>query len=156
MPLAREQLRYSTAELLAREQQLIDRATRPASQPAPRAGDDAIAAAVTRRPSLSGEQQQMIEHVCRSPRRVVIVAGKAGTGKTFGLAAARDAWQQAGHPVLGVAVARRAARELSSGAGIHATSTAALLHDLRNGRTLPKSCVLVVDEAGMAPTRQLS
>jgi conjugative relaxase-like TrwC/TraI family protein len=156
MPLAREQLRYCTPELLAREQQLIDRATARPERPAPRAGDDAIAAAVGRRPSLSGEQQQMVEHVCRSPKRVVVVAGKAGTGKTFALSAAREAWQQAGHPVLGVAVARRAARELTAGAGIQATSTAALLHDLRNGRPLPKSCVLVVDEAGMAPTRQLS
>jgi len=156
MPLAREQLRYSTPELLAREQQLIDRATARPEPPTPQAGAGAIAAAVTRRPSLSREQQQMVDHVCRAPKRVVIVAGKAGSGKTFALAAAREAWQQAGHPVLGVAVARRAARELTSGAGIEATSTAALLHDLRNGRPLPKSCVLVVDEAGMASTRQLS
>jgi len=156
LPLAREQLRYSTPELLAREQHLIDRATTPPAQPAPQTDSQNVAAAVTRRPSLTGEQQQMIEHVCRSPARVVVVAGKAGTGKTFALAAAREAWQQAGHPVLGVAVARRAARELSSGAGIKATSTAALLHDLRNGKPLPPSCVLVVDEAGMAPTRQLA
>ena len=113
-------------------------------------------AAIGRRPTLSGEQQQMVEHVCRSPARVVVVAGKAGTGKTFALAAAREAWQQAGHPVLGVAVARRAARELTAGAGIEATSTAALLHDVHNGRPLPKGCVLVVDEAGMVATRQLA
>ena len=98
----------------------------------------------------------MVEHVCRSPARVVVVAGKAGTGKTFALAAAREAWQQAGHPVLGVAVARRAARELTAGAGIEATSTAALVHDVHNGRPLPKGCVLVVDEAGMVATRQLA
>jgi conjugative relaxase-like TrwC/TraI family protein len=156
MPLARDQLRYSTPELLAREQQIIERATTPVAAPVPRAGDDAIAAAVARRPTLSGEQQQMVERVCDSRARVVIVAGKAGTGKTFALAAAREAWQQDGHPVLGVAVARRAARELTAGAGIQATSTAALLHDLRNALPLPKSCVLVVDEAGMVATRQLS
>jgi conjugative relaxase-like TrwC/TraI family protein len=155
MPLAREQLRYSTPELLAREQQLIERATRPVAESVPRAGDDAIAAAVAQRPTLSGEQRLMVEHVCSSRARVVIVAGKAGTGKTFALAAAREAWQQDGHPVLGVAVARRAARELTTGAGIEATSTAALLHDLRSERPLPKSCVLVVDEAGMVATRQL-
>ncbi len=68
MPLAREQLRYSTPELLAREQQLIDGATVRPDRPAPQAGDDAIAAAVARRPSLSGEQQEMVDHVCRSPR----------------------------------------------------------------------------------------
>jgi conjugative relaxase-like TrwC/TraI family protein len=156
LPLAREQLRYSTPELLSREQQLIDRATILPTAPTPQVAPTEITAAITRRSTLSGEQQQMVGHVCRSPNRVVVVAGKAGTGKTFALAAAREAWQQAGHPVLGVAVARRAARELTSGAGIEATSTAALVHDLHTGKPLPTSCVLVVDEAGMAPTRQLA
>lgn len=38
--------------------------------------------------------------------------GKAGTGKTYALDAARDAWLSAGIPVTGVAQAARAALEL--------------------------------------------
>ena len=54
--------------------------------------------------------------------------------------------------MLGAAVARRAACELRDGAGIQSTSVAALLA----GPELPRNVVLVVDEAGMIGTRQLS
>jgi ATP-dependent exoDNAse (exonuclease V) alpha subunit len=97
----------------------------------------------------------MVERLCLGGDGVSVVVGKAGTGKTFALAAAREAWQAAGYPVLGVAVARRAARELEHDAGIQSTSVAALLGDIDN-RALPERCVLVVDEAGMVPTRQLA
>jgi len=100
----------------------------------------------------------MVEHLCRGGDAVSVVVCKAGTGKTFALGAARDGWQSAGLPVLGVAVARRAARELEQDAGIASTSVAALLRDLksRGSSALPERCVLVVDEAGMVPTRQLA
>ena len=83
---------------------------------------------------------------------VAVVAGRAGTGKTFALAAAREAWEATGAPVLGAAVARRAARELETDAGIPSTSVAALLA----GGALPPYVLLVVDEAGMVGTRQLA
>jgi ATP-dependent exoDNAse (exonuclease V) alpha subunit len=86
-----------------------------------------------------------------------VVIGQAGTGKTFALAAAREAWDATGVPVLGAAVARRAARELADGAGIASTSVAALLARLSSGKeALPHGGVLVVDEAGMLPTRALA
>ena len=74
----------------------------------------------------------MVERLCLDGDGVSVVVGKAGTGKTFALAAAREAWQAAGLPVLGVAVARRAARELEQDAGIASTSVAALLGDLES------------------------
>ncbi len=97
----------------------------------------------------------MVRRLCLSGDRVSIVVGKAGTGKTYGLAAAREAWQVSGRPVLGVAVARRAANQLQADAGIAATSVAALLAGLDRGG-LPDGAVLVVDEAGMVATRQLA
>jgi hypothetical protein len=155
LPLAREELRYSTTELLAREQQLV--ATAASSEPvAPTAAERDVRRAIRSRLSLAAEQRRMIEELCLDRRRVAVVAGKAGTGKTFALAAAREAWQTGGHPVLGVAVARRAARELETGAGIQSTSVAALVQDLVRGHRLPHECVLVLDEAGMAPTRDLA
>lgn len=54
-------------------------------------------------------------------------------------------------------MARRAARELSDGAGIPSTSIAALLRRLRLGADpLARGSVLVIDEAGMLGTRQLA
>ena len=136
--LAREQLRYSTP-----------RVARPgAAAHRPRHHPANLADAVRRRGGrLSGHQPTADPfrraaadgrarlQISRASRRR---GRQSRDGKTFALAAAREAWQQAGHPVLGVAVARRAARELTAGAGIEATSTAALVHDVHNGRPLPK------------------
>jgi ATP-dependent exoDNAse (exonuclease V) alpha subunit len=98
----------------------------------------------------------MVERLTLDGERVVVVIGQAGTGKTFALAAAREAWEACGTPIVGAAVARRAARELVDGAGIESTSVAALRSRLRAGERLPSGVVLVVDEAGMLPTRDIA
>jgi hypothetical protein len=90
---------------------------------------------------------------------VEVVVGKAGTGKTYALNAAREAWEASGVRVTGVALAARAALELETSAGIRTTTLARLLHrldDHRHGSPLPPGSVLVVDEAGMIGTRQLA
>ena len=89
---------------------------------------------------------------------VAVVIGQAGTGKTYALAAAREAWEGSGYRVIGAALARRAAIELEDGAGIDSRSVAALLEGLRTRpwRALPRRSVLVIDEAGMVPTRALA
>jgi conjugative relaxase-like TrwC/TraI family protein len=158
MPVAAEERVYSTPELLALEQRLVEHARDARNAGVGIAHDRAVRAAVTARRTLSGEQKAMVEGLCRGGDGVSVVVGKAGTGKTFALAAAREAWQAAGLPVLGVAVARRAARELEHDAGIHSTSVAALLGDVRRRgpAALPRQCILVVDEAGMVATRQLA
>jgi conjugative relaxase-like TrwC/TraI family protein len=157
MPVAVEALRYSTPAHLALEQRLVGRIVASRDAGAGTADEGDVARTLAARPSLSSEQRAVVERLCLDGDRVAIVAGKAGTGKTYALGAAREAWQDAGHPVLGVAVARRAAAELRDGAGIESTSAAALLAALgRDGERLPERCVLVVDEAGMVPTRQLS
>jgi ATP-dependent exoDNAse (exonuclease V) alpha subunit len=99
----------------------------------------------------------MVKRLVGDGDRVAIVVGPAGTGKTVALAAAKEAWEASGIAVEGVAVARRAARELSHSAGIPSTSVTAMLRRLRLGADpLPRGSVLVVDEAGMLATRQLA
>jgi conjugative relaxase-like TrwC/TraI family protein len=150
VPVAIEERRYSTPELLALEQRLVDRVRRSAHR-----GPTAVVGvetAIASRPSLSDEQCAMVQHLCERPDLVAVVTGKAGTGKTYALGAAREAWEKAGLPVRGAAVANRAARELEDDAGIPSTSVAALLA----GPELPRHVVLVVDEGGMIGTRQLS
>ena len=156
LPAGAVRLRYSTPEHLALERELVDRALAAVGSGAGMADAAVVEAVVAARPTLSSGQRRVIETLCLGGDGVAVVAGKAGAGKTFALGAAREAWQEAGYPVLGVAVARRAANELTEGAGIQSTSVAALVNDLQGGSRLPDRCVLVVDEAGMLATRQLA
>ncbi|HWM12584.1 MAG TPA: MobF family relaxase [Solirubrobacteraceae bacterium] len=157
LPVLRDELRYSTPELLAVEQRLVGAVERGRNAGAGVADRDAVAAAERARPGLAGEQREMVRRLCLDGAAVDVVAGKAGTGKTFALAAAREAWEASGFPVLGAAVARRAARELQDDSRIASTSVAALLAALRaRPDELPARAVLVIDEAGMVPTRQLA
>ena len=145
MPAGAERLRYSTSEHLALERRVVEHAVEAREAEAGTASRAAVDAALAARPTLSAEQRRVIESLCLDGHGVAVVAGRAGTGKTFALGAAREAWQDAGYPVLGVAIARRAAGELQEGAGISSTSVAALLGDLNRGGRLPARSVLVVD-----------
>ena len=113
--------------------------------------------ALARRPTITGEQEAMVRRLTLDGDGVAVVLGQAGSGKTFALAAAREAWEASGQVVIGAAVARRAAGQLEDSSGIPSTSVAALLAELDGRpRGLPRRAVLVVDEAGMIPTRQLA
>jgi conjugative relaxase-like TrwC/TraI family protein len=158
IPATADERPHSTPELLAVERRLIDGAVDRRDARVGIASRPAVTAAIERRPTLSAEQATMVRRLTGEGDGVQVVTGKAGTGKTFALDAAREAWQAEGHTVLGAAVARRAARELEDGAGIESTSLAALLQDLRAGgrHGLPPRAVVVIDEASMAGTRQLA
>ena len=122
-----------------------------------------VASVIARRPTLADEQADLVRRLTHEGDGVAVVVGKAGTGKTFALDAAREVWQSAGATVTGVALAARAATELQDSAGIPSTTLARLLGDLsredRDGTPGPLRRgrhVLVVDEAGMVGTRQLA
>lgn len=150
--------RYSTVELLSVEQQVVREALASARAGAGVATEGAVDAAVADRPTIGREQAVMVRRLCGEGAGIQVVVGPPGTGKTFALAAAREAWESSGYRVLGAAVARRAAVELTSAAGIEATSVAALLADLRQAPVgvLDDRTVVVVDEAAMLGTRPLA
>jgi Ti-type conjugative transfer relaxase TraA len=153
-----DEARYTTPGLLLTEQRAVDRARarlhEGAGAVAPATGECAVG-----RRSLSGEQAQMVRQLTASGHGVEVVVGRAGTGKTYALDAAREAWSCAGYQVRGVALAARAALELEDSAGIASTTVAALLariDDPKPGSPLAPGSVLVVDEAGMVGTRALA
>lgn len=151
---------YSTAELLEIETRLIDSAARRAATSRAAAVDGHIVARVlAARASLTDEQAAMVGSLTTSGAPVEVVVGRAGTGKTFALDAARAAWEAAGCHVIGTALAARAAAELEAGSGIASTTIDRLLADLdRPGplSALPPQSVIVVDEAAMVGTRKLA
>ena len=155
LPVDREEFRYTTAELLATERRVISAVEDRRDVGAGRADRQHVDGVMAARPTLSGEQREMVRSLLLDGARIAVVAGHAGTGKTFALAVAREAWAAAGYEILGAAVARRAALELQADAGIPSRSVTALLASLRR-RPLPPCAVVVLDEASMVGTRQLA
>lgn len=158
VPVDPGESRYTTKGLLLTEQRAINHSLDRHDDRVGIARPPMLQRALARR-SLTDEQAQMVRRLTGSGAGVEVVVGKAGTGKTYALDAARDAWEASGVQVTGVALAARAALELQASAGIRSTTLARLLgqvDDCRDGSPLQPGSVLVVDEAGMVGTRQLA
>ncbi|WP_142627758.1 Ti-type conjugative transfer relaxase TraA [Rhizobium sp. P007] len=105
---------------------------------------------------LSAEQRQAIEHIT-GRERIAAVVGFAGAGKSTMLAAAREAWEAHGYQVHGAALAGKAAEGLEESSGIESRTLASWSYSWDHGRDLiGSSDVFVIDEAGMAGSRQLA
>ena len=106
--------------------------------------------------TLSDEQQAMVTALTRDGHHIDAVVGVAGSGKTYALAVAHRLWADAGYDVLGAAISKQAATQLQADTGITSgTLDSLLLHLDRPGAHLQAGSVVVVDEAGMVPTRKL-
>jgi len=153
LPLAAN--RYTTREMLQIERGALTRAKRLADDATYPVDVNATAAALKRR-SLSEEQRTALEHLTAAPR-LSVLEGLAGTGKSYLLGAAREAWEAGGHEVRGAALAGKAAKGLQKGSGIRAQTLHSLLNDIKQGRDrLTDRTVLVIDEAGMIGSRQFA
>ena len=106
---------------------------------------------------LSLEQQLALRHVTEGRGRFAVVEGWAGTGKSYLLAAAREAWTSQGLRVVGGALSGRAAAGLGESSGISESRTlASWEHAWKRGEArLGRQDVLVVDEASLVGTRQM-
>jgi conjugative relaxase-like TrwC/TraI family protein len=157
IPARTDEVRWTTPEMLELEARIVASALRRRSTAVGVATSVAVDAAVAIRPSLSDEQQAMIRAICGSGDGIEVVEGAAGAGKTFALAAARQAWEASGYRVLGCALAARAARQLQDDAGIPAATIDRLLGDLDrpDDSGLDSRTIVVADEAAMVGTRKL-
>ncbi len=155
----RDQERFTSREMIAVEERL-HRATEAMAghdqhRVDARARDAALAQAEARGLVLSGEQRAALEHVTDG-RGMSVVIGYAGTGKSAMLGVAREAWEEAGYRVQGLALSGIAAENLESGSGIASRTIASLEHQWSRDRDgLGPRDVVVIDEAGMIGTRQM-
>ncbi len=106
------------------------------------------------------QQRQMVEALTQGGESIAAVAGVAGAGKTYALAAAHEAWRAEGHTVYGACASWQAADVLTAATGIPTQSIASRLVEWdeaasRGHLALPSGAILVVDEAGMVETRDL-
>ncbi len=146
--------RWSTLELLEAEHSLI--AAARSKREGPAADRDVVEAVTASRPTLSDDQSDLVLELTLSTRAIEVVRAPAGTGKTFAMDAAREAWDASEIEVAGAALSARAAVELHDQTGMRTTTIASLKHSLEHGYDLPDRSVLIVDEAGMVGTRDLA
>jgi len=148
--------RFTTTGMLAVERGLPADAERREGEGAGLADREVVDAVLGERAELSDEQTDAVRTLTGSGDGVQVLRAAAGTGKTYSLDAAQQAWTRSEIKTVGCALSARAARELEDEAGIDATTIGRLLGDLDRGCALDPGSVLVVDEAGMVGSRTLA
>jgi ATP-dependent exoDNAse (exonuclease V) alpha subunit len=152
-----EERRWSTPELLAVEQRLVATATDRIGEQTAVVSHDAVRAALAAHPTAGDDQQAVLRDVCQGGAGVAVVVGRAGTGKTFALGAARHGWQLDGYRSLACAPTGIATVSLEAEGFEEVATCDRLLADLDRGQErLDGRTVLVVDEAGMLGSRKLA
>lgn len=149
---------FSTAELLRHERAALGLAARTRRvRAAPVVSAATIEQVAQERAGVFGsDQAAMLRAVATSLDRVVCAVGHAGAGKTTALAGLADAFQRDGYVAIGAAPSGVAAANLGAETGIPTGTLHRLLAEARRRGGLPRRCLLVVDEAGMADTRTLT
>ncbi len=144
----------TTAELISCERRLIASAIGRADEGVAvvdRSLVDRTVASADR--PLTAEQTAAVHTVIAGGHGVSVVEALAGTGKTYTAGVLRQVYEHAGYRVIGVAPTGRAARELADEADVPARTLDRLLIDIEQlGDEIPTGGVVILDEAGMAPT----
>jgi len=143
--------RYTTQTALERERRIlrIEREGRHAITPV------AEAAIVRARPGstrLGEAQRAAVELIATTPNRVIGVQGYAGTGKSHLLDEARRIVEDHGYRVISLAPYAAQVRTLRE-LGVEAKTLASFL--AAREKDIDARTVLVIDEAGTVPTRQM-
>jgi hypothetical protein len=149
--------RYSTLELLTLERQLVDGATERAGEGCAVVRPEVVRQVLDRHASVGEDQVAMVRDLTQGGTGVAVVVGRAGSGKTWALGLAREAFELDGYQVVGTAPTGIATVGLAEEGFTDARTIDRLLLDLQGGRTeLDGRMVLVVDEAAMVATRKLA
>ena len=147
--------RFTTRDMLALEANLMNQARVLHGRLKHRVPKD-TQTPVLNRYSLSAEQAQAFQHLVK-PNDIHCVVGYAGTGKSYLLGAAKEAWEAQGYRVLGATLSGIAAENLAGSSGIESRTLASRFYQWDRGREhLTAKDILVVDEAGMIGSRQMA
>lgn len=146
---------YSSRALLAAEDRLLQRA---ANLTAPELDLDGIdeVGGVERR--LGAEQAEMLVRIGASGRRVDLLLGPAGAGKTTAMHALKTAWTKTygQGSVVGLAPSAVAAQILADDLDLACENTAKWLHEYDHGRaSFRKDQLVIIDEATLSGTLAL-
>ncbi|HEX8133307.1 MAG TPA: MobF family relaxase, partial [Actinomycetes bacterium] len=149
--------RYSTPELLALERQLVDGAVTRAEQRCAVVRPEMVRQVLDRHTTAGEDQAAMVRDLTQGGAGVAVVVGRAGSGKTWALGVAREAFELDGYQVHGCAPTGIATVGLAQEGFTDARTVDRLLLDLAHRKAeLDDRTVLVVDEAAMLATRKLA
>ncbi len=148
--------RYTTTELLTIEQRIINRAIAGIEADRWAVPDSQVDAALDADLSLTDGQRAMVRRFATSGNAIDVGVGAAGTGKTTVMSIIGDLASQTGTPVVGAALAARAAAGFETSTGISSTTITRFLWETKAAGGLPAGAIVVVDESGMVGTRQLA
>ena len=145
--------RFTTKTVRAQERQALADAAEVAAARTGRVSARAKAEALESR-ALRADQLAAFEHAIGAGG-LKIVEGRAGTGKSFTLAAIREAHERSGHEVIGLAPTNAVAQDLRGEDGFARAGTVhSELFRIKNGLTTwSRGTVVMVDEAAMLDSR---
>jgi hypothetical protein len=155
-PGVQHECRYSTTELLATEQRVIEQALAGVGAGRWTAPDRLIEARLRRHLHLTDWQREMVRRFATSSNTIDIGIGPAGSGKTAVMAVVGQLAALTGTPIVGGALAGRTAAGLQQATGIPSVTLTRLIGENRDKGGLPTGAIVVVDEASMVGTRQLA
>lgn len=98
---------------------------------------------------LNAEQSDALIYIVNGSD-ISAVVGRAGTGKSYMMRAAKHCWEASGYRVLGMAVSGIAAKGLEASSGISSSTIYSIKMQLVFGKLeIGANDILVMDEAGM-------
>jgi Ti-type conjugative transfer relaxase TraA len=151
---------YTTRAMLRVELNLIKAAEKLSTQKTHNVQEKIVEGAIDRHNEklakyggLSLDQQAAIRQMLSSDQ-ISCVVGFAGAGKTTCLDAAREAWEESGYKIVGLAPTGKAARNME-GCSISSMTIHKFLLTQEQGRErVSARTILVLDEGGMVDSRR--
>ncbi|WP_051613694.1 MobF family relaxase [Rhodococcus sp. UNC23MFCrub1.1] len=157
--------RYSSAAVLDAEQRLIAAAhtqtvftVSAEAFDGARARREALETTRTGTPFVFNDGQlDMARRLATAETLVSVGIGPAGTGKTASMKLLVDSWHEQGRTVLALGPSAAAATVLGEDVGVPGRTIASVLHRHATGSDtgIDRGTLILVDEAGMASTRDL-
>lgn len=163
--------KYTTARMIKLEREMIEMAQATSDNHEIPGQPDAIAKLVAdaflARPTMAEEQKAVVEASCNTKRDVVITEGAAGAGKSFSLNAIREVYENIpprtinetkGYTIIGTALSWTATKVLEESAGLSGgMAISGFVNKMKEaydngGDFFKKRTLIIVDEAGLAPT----